>query len=260
MDVQLDESGKKVLVAIAGYQKVHVFPFPRENDTFLSYEIEPANVRKRTYITSVKLTDNGNASMLFCTSDNAKVSVVPLESILNQNNREVGDRQSGSDRDLIQCEIPKRHNKEKAMGSLPWSATSVTTFRDSECFVSDMQGQIHFWSPHLQKAKTGNTYTKIQHLQQQIPCDWLEKVFENISERPIQNVSCDPEGLYLIACDWDGLIYFWKIECIENSDEDEEIAWSKINLKTAKRKIVTVYVVFGVRKETVLRLRNHLVK
>ena len=74
MDVQLDESGKKVLVAIAGYQKVHVFPFPRENDTFLSYEIEPANVRKRTYITSVKLTDNGNASMLFCTSDNAKVS------------------------------------------------------------------------------------------------------------------------------------------------------------------------------------------
>ena len=60
----------------------------------------------------------------------------------------------------------------------------------------------------------------------------MEKVFENRSERPIQNVSCDPEGLYLIACDWDGLIYFWKIECIENSDEDEEIAWSKINLKS----------------------------
>ena len=74
MDVQLDENKKKVMVAIAGYQKVHILQFPRENESFLSYEIEPANVRKRTYITSVKLTDNGNASMLFCTSDNAKVS------------------------------------------------------------------------------------------------------------------------------------------------------------------------------------------
>ena len=81
----------------------------------------------------------------------------------------------------------------------------------------------------------------------------MEKVFENRSERPIQNVSCDPEGLYLIACDWDGLIYFWKIECIENSDEDEEIAWSKINLKSHPdwqyskgQRIIRSYIVFNI--------------
>ena len=62
-----------------------------------------------------------------------------------------GTTKDGSDRHIgadASCHIPPRHNKEKTMGSLEFGATSCSIFRDSECFVSDIHGQIHFWSPN----------------------------------------------------------------------------------------------------------------
>ena len=81
--------------------------------------------------------------------------MVTMETILKSIHKEESpkkdglDRQNGADRE---CDIPPRHNKEKTMGSLDFGATAVTVFRNSECFVSDIHGQIHFWSPNQPKT------------------------------------------------------------------------------------------------------------
>ena len=105
-----------------------------------------------------------------------------------------------------QCDIPTRFgDKEKTMGSLdPFGATSCAIFRDEECFVSDMHGQIHHWNP--KKAET----------------HWLTKVYENENERPIQSLAVDPYSDYLVATDWNGLVYFWKIEAIKQEPDGQE--------------------------------------
>ena len=62
-----------------------------------------------------------------------------------------GGKKDGLDKNGADHEIdltPRNPHGEKTMGSLDYCGTSVTVlgYKDTECFISDMQGQIHHWS------------------------------------------------------------------------------------------------------------------
>jgi len=167
--------------------------------------------RRNACVTCVKIAEEAYDRphcRLFATTDNGKVFMATMDTLLKPPNEMRGRDEKGKEGGKAdkQCDIPTRFgDKEKTMGSLdPFGATSCAIYRDEECFVSDMHGQIHHWNPKKPESH------------------WLTKVYENENERPIQSLAVDPCSDYLVATDWNGIVYFWQIEAIKQEQGDQE--------------------------------------
>jgi len=55
---------------------------------------------------------------------------------------------------------------------------------------------------------------------------WLTLLYQNEKTRPIQSLACDPCGEFLVATDWDGLIYFFTIKIVNETSDNESVTTS----------------------------------
>ena len=55
---------------------------------------------------------------------------------------------------------------------------------------------------------------------------WLTLLYQNEKIRPIQSLACDPCGEFLVATDWDGLIYFFTIKIVNETTENDVVTTS----------------------------------
>ncbi|CAG5094798.1 Oidioi.mRNA.OKI2018_I69.XSR.g13874.t1.cds [Oikopleura dioica] len=184
----------------------------------IDLSLQRSSNKSNQNVTCVRFSNEAdNHKHLFATSYDAKVFLV-MTSLIKQ--KFSADQQqefmhnTGREIAAVEtCELTPRHTRsDKNMGSLDYAATSCSVYRNGiECFVSDTHGQIWFWSPKADKES------------------WLTLLYRNERTRPIQSIACDPCGEFLVATDWDGLIYFFSIKIV-NESTDNDVVTSTVEL------------------------------